>query len=83
MYKRVKTQKNACLQNGANIEPIATLKDEYGGVAHIGTDDHCYMLYLERTEALTSDSDEVTFCKPTPYIFREAFNILKTLPEPN
>ena len=32
------------LSNGAWVKPIATLKDEYGGISHIIEDDHCYVL---------------------------------------
>jgi len=72
MYKQVETQKSATMENGADVFVIATLKDEYGGCAHIIVDDHCYMLVLERKG----------LCRNTPWIFREAFEVLKTLDSP-
>jgi len=36
--------KSVTLQNGSVCTPVATLKDEYGGVSHIIIDDHCYVL---------------------------------------
>lgn len=53
--------------NGNEVTPLATLKDEYGGISHIIEDDHCFVLlngskdrpfakvyhwYLEAVEAL-------------------------------
>lgn len=32
------------LVGGCECAPVATLKDEYGGVSHIIIDDHCYVL---------------------------------------
>ena len=60
------------LENGVEDFPVATLKDDSGGVAHIIEDDHCYVLLLDR--------DGVG--KPTPYWFPEALNVVKTLPVP-
>lgn len=34
----------AILDNGSHVQPLLTLKDEYGGVSHIILDDHCYVL---------------------------------------
>lgn len=82
MYKEVKTEQ-AVNRNGDELNPIATLKDEYGGVAHIGIDDHCYVLYLQKTEnigATVAQSKDITFCVGVTHIFPEAFEILKTLP---
>ena len=71
MYKRVKTTREITLRSGAKCHPIASLKDEYGGRCHICIDDHCYVLYLgQKSAGITS------------HIFKEAFNVLKTLPEP-
>ena len=36
--------KKAQLKNGADVEPVATLSDEYGGRSHIIIDDGCYVL---------------------------------------
>lgn len=34
----------AYIVHGTRITPLATLKDEYGGVSHIINDDNCYVL---------------------------------------
>ncbi len=81
MYKQTETTPTAVLSNGVEITPVATLKDDAGGVAHIWVDDHCYVLGLEREHQETSDSPVKTVVKPTHYIFREAFEVLKTLPD--
>lgn len=31
--------------HGNEFTPVATLKDEFGGISHIAIDDHCYVLY--------------------------------------
>ena len=64
-----KPDNSAILGNGSTVNPIATLKDESGGVSHIIRDDHCYVLingaedrlfemvshwYAEAAEALKS-----------------------------
>ena len=72
MYQQVETHKTATLQNGNEFTPIATLKDEYGGIAHWGIDDRCYVLYLVRDGR----------CVPAKHIFPEAFEVLKTLLSP-
>lgn len=72
MYKQVETSKYAILDNGATFTPVATLKSDAGGVCHISIDDHCYKLTLMQ--------DDGTF-KVTPYIFQEAFEILRNLPD--
>ena len=57
---------------------LATLKDEYGGIAHIIHDDSCYMLVLkERGE---TPEGELVF-KPTQRWFSEAVAALKKLPD--
>ncbi len=73
MYKQVETDKTATLNNGVAFTPVATLADESVGRCQISVDDHCYVLRLKQ--------DDGTY-KTTPYIFREAFNVLVTLPEP-
>jgi len=72
-YKRIETDKVALLSSGQNIEPVATLVDEYGGRAQISVDDGCYVLYL-----LQEDGSY----KHTAWIFPEAYNVLKDLPSP-
>jgi hypothetical protein len=75
MYQQVETYKVATW-HGSNAEfnPVATLEDEFGGKCQIAIDDHCYVVLLQK--------DDGTY-KPTPWIFREAFEVLKTLPSLN
>lgn len=73
MYKQVETDKTATLDNGVEFTPVATLDDEWGGRCQISVDDHCYVLRLKWDDGKY---------KTTPYIFKEAFNVLVTLPEP-
>jgi len=73
------------LENGVGITPVATLKDEWGGVAHIWVDDGCYQLGLERMVPVTHNgrthiSDKTVIVKPVTHIFPEAFEVMKTLP---
>jgi len=72
MYKKVETDKKAVLDNGVEFTPVATLADEYGGRCQISIDDHCYILSLKQQNGVY---------KTTPYIFNEAFLVLKQLPE--
>ena len=72
-YKQVETDSEISLTNGVKVQPVATLQDGSGGVAQWTIDDHCYVLCLKQEDG--------TY-KRTSYIFREAFNVLKTLPEP-
>lgn len=72
MYKKVETDKKAILNNGAEFTPVATLSDESGGRCQISIDDHCYKLTLKQEDG--------TY-KITPYIFNEAFLVLKELPD--
>lgn len=74
MYKQVKTDKEYVQEGGSICQPVATLADEYGGRCQIDIDDHCYVLRLKQ-----SSSGKY---KKTPYIFREAFEVLVTLPPP-
>jgi len=48
------------------MTPVATLKDEYGGVSHIIVDDHCYVL--------------VNGNNTVKHWYHEAVAVLKTLP---
>jgi len=59
--------------------PLATLKDEYGGIAHIIQDDGCYMLVL-RDVGVTPEG-ELVF-KATEWWFPEAVRALRKLPDP-
>lgn len=73
-YKRVETDESFTTGvDGSTNTPVATLADEYGGRAQIATDDHCYVLYL-----LQEDGSY----RHTAWIFPEAHDILKDLPDP-
>lgn len=82
MYKIVETDKEISwcelgnINGDRTIYPIVTLADEYGGRCQIVVDDHCYKLML-----IQKPTDKITteWYKTTPYIFREAFEALKTL----
>ena len=43
-YAQKDADKEITLINGITIEPVATLKDDSGGVAQWIIDDHCYVL---------------------------------------
>jgi hypothetical protein len=72
MYKKVETDKKAVLNNGVEFTPVATLESENGGRCQISIDDHCYKLSLKQEDGAY---------KTTPYIFPEAFLVLRELPE--
>ena len=61
------------LENGSIATPVATLKDEYGGVSHIITDDHCYVL--------VNGSYDRGF-RTVKHWNPEAIDALRTLPTP-
>lgn len=71
MYKQVETDDVAVLTNGVEITPVATLADEHDGRCQISIDDHCYILSLKQSDGRY---------KITPWVFSEAFEVLKTLP---
>ncbi len=77
MYKQVKTDKEATLDNddptGFKFSPVATLADEHGGRCQIVIDDHCYQLLIKRPNGTYG---------VTKWIFKEVFEVLKTLPPP-
>ena len=74
MYKLQKEpDKKVTLKSGSIAIPLATLKDEYGGISHIIEDDHCYVL--------------INGAKDRPFItvkhwYPEAVEAIKTLPTP-
>lgn len=72
-YRRVETDKSYTTQNGSVNTPVATLADEYGGRAQVGIDDGCYVLYLIQEDG--------TY-KRTAWVFPEAHEVLKDLPDP-
>lgn len=73
MYRQVVTDSFASTLGGGKFKPVATLADEFGGRCQIAIDDHCYVLWLQRPDGSYS---------LTNHIFREAFNVLIMLPEP-
>jgi hypothetical protein len=64
----------ARLENGAIATPIATLKDEHGGVSHIIEDDHCYVL-------INNCGDEGSF-RMSKHWYADAIDAVKQLPLP-
>jgi len=75
MYKLMDNPDSvAFLDNGSSITPIATLKDEYGGVSHIIIDDHCYVL----VNKLGKSGSFIM----THHWYPEAVDAMKTLPTP-
>jgi hypothetical protein len=73
-YKQIETTPEIVLENGSVEKPIATLEDGHGGVCHIIEDDNCYVILLRKSDGNYADY---------PYIFGEAFDVLKTLPPPD
>ena len=71
--KRVKTDSEVTLKNGTVFKPVATLVDAAAGRVQIVLEEGCYVLCVKR-------EDGYVF---TPYIFREAFEVLRTLPTPH
>ena len=60
------------LMGGSECAPVATLKDEYGGVSHIIIDDHCYVL--------ANGEDSQGRCGMVKHWFTEAIVALQGLP---
>jgi len=63
----------AFIDGGGRINPLATLKDEYGGVSHIINDDGCYVL--------VNGSRGGKFTKVYHW-YPEAIDAMKGLPTP-
>jgi len=61
------------LRSGGIFAPVATLKDEYGGISHIIIDDHCYVL--------VNGSRAGSFAR-VDHWYREAVEAMKGLPLP-
>lgn len=68
-----KPDEKATLKNGAEVTPLVTLKNEYGGISHIIEDDHCYVLI--------NGSDDRPFGM-SAWWYPEAIEALKELPLP-
>lgn len=69
-----KPDATAVLESGSEVRPVATLKDEHGGVSHIIVDDHCYVL--------VNGSDDRPFSM-VAWWYREAVAALQQLPLPS
>lgn len=65
--------KEAVTTRNTKITPVATLKDEYGGISHIIEDDHCLVLL--------NGSEDRLFTKVYHW-YPEAVEALKTLKTP-
>lgn len=61
------------LMNGSTATPVASLRDEYGGVSHIIIDDHCYVLVNGEDNGPYGTSS---------HWYKEAVQLLRTLPDP-
>lgn len=74
MYRKVETTPEIEMDNGIVRHPIATLKDDFGGICQIVSDDHCYIVCLKQTDGKY---------KPTFHLFEEVLTVLKELPYPD
>lgn len=74
MYKVVSKSTIFFDKHGTPTMSVLTLKDEYGGTAHIAVDDSCYVLYLENSSTKNS-------ANMSHWWFPEAVAALKTLPD--
>ncbi len=59
------------MESAVIMHPVATLEDQCGGRCHIILDDHCYVVCIEQEDGS---------CRPSSYIFKEAFEVMKSLP---
>lgn len=74
MYKPVETVERVAFRVGdEGVRPVATLRDEHGGEAHVVVDDHCLMLVLKQKDGTV---------KSTPWLFKEAVEVIQELPLP-
>ena len=87
--KQEKPEEKALMESGQVVRPVATLiehvtgpgegvdgVDGVRGKAHIIIDDHCYVLILETFAGIRRRGR----FRMTPWIFKEAFEILRDLP---
>jgi hypothetical protein len=73
MFKILKTPHKKFIDYlGTEHEPVSTLTDKYGGIAHISIDDNCYVCFL-----FSADLDGFI---ETHYIFPELHEALTKLP---
>jgi len=74
MYKIQETpDEKVTLRNGSVETPVATLKNEHGGISHIIENDHCYVL--------VNGSVDGGFAT-VKHWYAEAVEAIKTLPTP-
>lgn len=71
-YHQIDTTSEIVMENNSIVHPIATLSDGFG-MCQIIEDDHCYVLCLQKENGKYA---------PSPYIFAEAFEVIKTLSTP-
>lgn len=72
-------------EDGSKMRAIATLTNPAGGVAHWAVDGNCYVLYLKQCSppvpvGHSNRKYSAWRFGCCPYIFPEAFKVLKTLP---
>lgn len=76
MYKlQDQPDKEARMTSDSVVTPVATLKDEYGGVSHIIEDDHCYVL-------ISGSANNNSGCIMVNHWYPEAVEAMKSLPTP-
>jgi hypothetical protein len=88
--KQEKPEESAILENGVVVRPVVTLveqvppslvslpgqSDGIRGKAHIIIDDHCYVVILETFAGVRRRGR----FRMTPWIFKEAHQVLRELP---
>ena len=72
MYVLQKEPDEKIIGKWSGCKPRATLKDEYGGVAHVINDDHCYVLLLNDNSGFVA----------VKHWFKEAVDVVQSLPLP-
>lgn len=84
MYRQVETDREAFTTQGGRFVPAATLKDQFGGKAHIALDDRCYVLYLQAKSPCPDGCLDTVVDRYalSPYWFEEAVRVLQTLLPP-
>lgn len=65
------------LEHGSWVTPVATLKDEHGGVSHIIIDDHCYVL----VQGLGKSEGHVEVFRMVKHWYQEAVDALNLCPK--
>ena len=82
MYQlQEKPDEEIILESGGRKTPLATLKDEHGGIAQIAIDDHCYVLYLGHYRMAEDEGESMAY-RIAAHWFSEAVAVLKKMPMP-